>query len=604
MASVASTFKTHEPSLPELLDEIHKGAVQLPDFQRGWVWDDDRIRALIASVSLSYPIGAVMLLETGGDGLRFKPRPVEGVPQPGPAGPQRLILDGQQRLTSLYLALRSGKPVDTQTVKKEPIKRVYFLDIARCLDPECDRLDAVVSLPHDRIVRGDFNRRIDLDVSTDEGAFEAGLFPLDIVFDWEKSAAWQEGYSEHFGYDPAKVRPYHKFASTVLQRFHQYRVPLIELLQDTPKEAVCQVFENVNTGGVALTVFELLTAIYAADNFELRKDWEARATRLRGKHRPLREVESSDFLMAATLLATYRRKQIDGQTPVSCKRKDVLRLTLDEYRAHAGEIEKGLLAAAKLLAREKIFDNSALPYVAQLIPLAATCAVLGPRSEEDPIKRKLCRWYWCGVFGELYGGANEGRFANDIQEVLAWVEGGEEPRTVRESNFAPARLLTLQTRLSAAYKGLIALLMQAGSLDFLNGDPIELTTYFDLNVDIHHIFPKTYCERQGYDRQRWNSVVNKAPLTSRTNRIIGGKAPSDYLRSLEKNHRVDPERLDSILLSHLISPDLLRADDFDRFYQGRARRLLDLIEDATGKPILGRDSDEVIQTFGGPLARS
>jgi uncharacterized protein with ParB-like and HNH nuclease domain len=80
MSSVVSTFRTDQPSLPELLDEIHKGTIQLPDFQRGWVWDDDRIRALIASVSLSYPIGAVMLMETGDAGLRFKPRLVEGAP--------------------------------------------------------------------------------------------------------------------------------------------------------------------------------------------------------------------------------------------------------------------------------------------------------------------------------------------------------------------------------------------------------------------------------------------------------------------------------------------------------------------------------------------
>jgi len=100
MASVASTFKTHEPSLPELLDEIHKGTIQLPDFQRGWVWDDDRIRALIASVSLSYPIGAVLLMETGDHGLRFKPRLVEGAPPANGTKPETLIPDGQQRLTS------------------------------------------------------------------------------------------------------------------------------------------------------------------------------------------------------------------------------------------------------------------------------------------------------------------------------------------------------------------------------------------------------------------------------------------------------------------------------------------------------------------------
>ncbi len=452
----------------------------------------------------------------------------------------------------------------TQTAKKEPVERVYFLDIAQCLDPDADRLDAIVSLPSNRMRKSDFDRKIDLDVSTDEKAYEIGLFPLDIIFDWEKCAAWQEGYSEHFGYDPSRLRSYNKFAATVLNRLHNYRVPIIELLQTTPKDAVCQVFENVNTGGVALTVFELMTATYAADDFELRKDWETRSARMH-KHRQLREVDSDDFLMAVTLLATYRSKQADGKTAVSCKRKDVLNLGLDTYRACADQIERGMLQSARLLTREKVFDNKTLPYITQIVPLSAICAVLGSRFEEDPIKRRLSRWYWCGVFGELYGGANESRFANDIQDVLAWLDGGEEPRTIRESNFAPSRLLTLQTRLSAAYKGLMALLMKAGSQDFLSGDPIELTNYFDAAVDIHHIFPAKHCEDQDYDRPRWNSVINKAPLSARTNRIIGGKAPSEYLGSLEKNHKVSPERLDQILQSHLIEPHLIRKNAFDDF---------------------------------------
>ncbi|HKI20793.1 MAG TPA: hypothetical protein VKA15_23075, partial [Isosphaeraceae bacterium] len=248
------------------------------------------------------------------------------------------------------------------------------------------------------------------------------------------------------------------------------------------------------------------------------------------RHAQLKEVDSDDFLASLTLLATYRRKLSDGKTAVSCKRKDVLKLTLGEYKALADQVEKGMIDSAKLLAREKIFDNATLPYVTQLVPLAAICAVLGHRFEEDPVKRHLCRWYWCGVFGEQYGGANETRFAYDMQDVLAWLDGGDEPRTIRDASFAPTRLLTLQTRLSAAYKGLMALLIQAGGNDLLSGDPIALTTYFDTAVDIHHIFPRAYCERQKYDRQRWNSIVNKAPLSGRTNRIIGGKAPSEYLR--------------------------------------------------------------------------
>ncbi len=74
MSPATSTFSTYESPLHEILSNIGTGAIQLPDFQRGWVWDDDHIRSLLASVSLSYPIGALMLMETGGDGLRFKPR--------------------------------------------------------------------------------------------------------------------------------------------------------------------------------------------------------------------------------------------------------------------------------------------------------------------------------------------------------------------------------------------------------------------------------------------------------------------------------------------------------------------------------------------------
>ena len=158
----------------------------------------------------------------------------------------------------------------------------------------------------------------------------------------------------------------------------------------------------------------------------------------------------------------------------------------------------------------------------------------------------------------------------------------------------------MQSRLSAAYKGLMALLMQAGSNDFLSGDSIEITSYFDLAIDIHHIFPKAYCESK-YKRSLWNSSVNKAPLSAKTNRIIGGKAPSTYLTNIEKQSNMDSHRLDEILRTHKIAPDLLRSDAFENFIRDRASSLLDLIEAAMGKRISGRDSDEVIHEYGDAL---
>ena len=164
------------------------------------------------------------------------------------------------------------------------------------------------------------------------------------------------------------------------------------------------------------------------------------------------------------------------------------------------------------------------------------------------------------------------------------------------------RLLGLQTRQSEAYKGMMALLMQAGSADFINGDVIELTTFFDQAVEIHHIFPRSHCEEQGYPLQKWNSVVNKTPITARTNRFLGGNAPSDYLTSIETNHRVESHRLDQILATHLIEPSLLRADAFDAFIIARARQLLDLVEKAIGKAVVGRDTADVVTAFGSSLS--
>ncbi len=605
MSTTGSTFRTDEPHLHELLEDIHKASIQLPDFQRGWVWDDDHIRALIASVSLSYPIGAVMLLETGGEGAKFQPRAFEGVPTTATA-PTKLVLDGQQRLTSLYMALRSGKPVPTRTEKDKEteILRVYYLDMGACLVPEADRLDAIRSLPKERILRSDFGRTVDLDVSTPEKEYAADLFPLSLVFDAPAAAQWRRGYRKYHNNSNAKMDLLDNFEAEIILRFQKYKLPVIQLLRETPKEAVCQVFEKVNTGGVSLTVFELVTATFAADDFRLRQDWEERAARLHKKHPVLTDVDGADFLTAVTLCSMYRRSRA-GNGAVACKRKEILKVTLAEYKATAPAVEEGLIRAARFLNREQVFDTRGLPYQTQLIPLSVMCAELGDEFEKDSVRQKLARWYWSGVFGELYGGANEARFAFDVPEVLDWiVSAGNEPRTTRDANFAPPRLLSLQSRLSAAYKGLMARLINAGSHDFINGDSIAITSYFERQIDIHHIFPRAYCEKSGLDRERWNSVINKAALSAKSNRILGGHKPSTYLGTIESAHGVQPDRLDSILRSHLIDPVLLRNDAFDAFIRDRAIKLLDVIEGATGKQVTGRDSDETVKAFGGSLLLS
>src|SRR5207244_1224083 len=157
-----ATFKTNPYNLYELLQHCHRGVLQLPDFQRSWVWDEDRIKSLIASVSRAFPVGALMSLESGGP-VKFKPRPVEGAPDDAKqAAPHSFLLDGQQRMTSLYQVTLRGKVVETVTPKNKKVKRWFYIDIRKALDPSLDREEAIIGVPEDRIVRTDFGRKVDL----------------------------------------------------------------------------------------------------------------------------------------------------------------------------------------------------------------------------------------------------------------------------------------------------------------------------------------------------------------------------------------------------------------------------------------------------------
>ena len=278
---------SNDTSLEQLMYDVNSGKIQLPDFQRGWTWDDDRIRNILASLTQGYPMGAIMCLEYGSESVRFKYRPIEGVTVDGSV-PEFLVLDGQQRLTSMYRATFSREPVSTVTEKKKAIKRYYYLDINKCLNDEDDRLEAILSVPEDRKLKENFDRDVRLDISTRALEFEHEMFPLNIIFDSGAREDWADGYKEYHGYTSEIRSKYKRFRKEVIETMTGYKLPVIKLDKSTPREAVCKVFENVNTGGVALTVFELVTATYATYGHDLRKDWEACRDQIWGKHEPLK----------------------------------------------------------------------------------------------------------------------------------------------------------------------------------------------------------------------------------------------------------------------------------------------------------------------------
>ena len=596
-------FDSTKTPLRDLLQDIRKGTIQLPDFQRGWVWDDDHIRDLLVSLARSFPIGAVMLLETGGE-VRFQTRPIEGI---DPADleepePESLILDGQQRLTTLTQAIGITAPVDTRTAKGKRIRRHYYFDIRQALEAPESLDEAVVAVDEHRQLRSDFGRQVDLDLSTTELECRHLHFPCDQIM---RSDDWEQALYKHA---PDDFPLFMRFRSQVLDAFRNYALPVIQLGKETTKEAVCLVFEKVNTGGVQLSVFELITASYAADGYNLRDDWygstirdvESRKERIEAKP-VLKGTQATEFLQALSLLHSHQGRTEDlaagrPPRPINAKRAAVLQLPLEAWNTWADPLETGFLTVASFLRQQGFYCRREVPYSTQLVPLAAVLTHLGERWREPRILDKLTRWFWCGVLGELYGGAVETRMANDFEDLLRCFEDDAHlPKTVRDASFQSERLDSLRTRNSAAYKGIHILILRSDSRDWFWKSTIRDLDTDEVNLDIHHIFPKKWCLDRKIPAERYDSILNKATISYKANRSIGGEAPSIYVPRLQKRKEVglDESEMNDLLESHALSSTLLRAEAFDNFIEDRRDRLCELIANAMGKSVSrGMTDDE------------
>lgn len=591
------------PKLQKVLQDVQSGVLQLPDFQREWKWDDQRIRELIATVTLDYPLGVVMTLETGGK-TPFRPRTLTGAESGRIVTPDLLLLDGQQRLTSLFQALHLDQPVRTVDERNKELERWYYVDIRKAVGSSADRDDAIVSVPKDRVLRSNFARTVELDLRSRTLECKARHFPLSIVFDGDQVTAWQK---EFVLMDDANWSLWAKFDQRILHNIRSFQIPMIKLAASTTKDAVCSVFERVNTGGVPLNVFELLTATYAGDHeyekahgdyYRLPDAWQDIKKSLATSYPVFGRIEQgiddglsrSDFLQAVTLVNTWERKQERLTKAVSCKRRDLLNLPLNDFIRLAPRVASAFEWVGEFLGEQFIVRQTDLPYRTQLVPMAAVRAILAEQTDEAANRDLLTRWYWCGVLGEMYGGATESRFTRDVEQLVARAMGGSNviPDTITEAAFLGDRLDTLTTRNSAAYKGIYALLVKQGAVDWYHSEgPLTPGTLLQNAVGIRQVFPKAWLARHGPHDNRGNSIVNKTPLSYRASKSLVG-APSGYLRVLARETSTRPEWFDDVVATHVMDPAALHKDDFEAFYTDRSARLVELVTEAMGKRTVSR----------------
>jgi hypothetical protein len=223
-------FEVASERLEALLDQVHDGRIQVPEFQRAVVLKDEWVKALLASVSLGYPVGAVMLLKADDYYARFATHPVPGAPPAGDGRrPERLLVDGQHRLAALYQALRSGGGVSVRDDEGRVARRSYYIDMRIATNPGADRDEAIFS-----VGQGVEPERQRSREAAAELGWEDCLFPLRLVFargaarqGWLTSLVARGSARDETRDDETRAGLVRQFEVEVLSAFDEYVVPVI-----------------------------------------------------------------------------------------------------------------------------------------------------------------------------------------------------------------------------------------------------------------------------------------------------------------------------------------------------------------------------------------
>lgn len=540
-------FETDKKPLTFLLDQIEQGELSLPDFQRSFVWDAGATRELVASVVQSFPAGTLLLMK--GAAKIFAPRAVEESPSLDGKTPSYLVLDGQQRLTSLYQAF-AGRGTHR-----------FFLNLRELLDGEdVDEATEVYLAKRSKRWQSIGGQAADL------------MLPLANI---RKFSDWRDDVLEHRpeeGDDLKKLRSQlNDLEAKHVKPVEGYLFPVTTLSEDTPIEAVCTIFETLNRTGVKLSVFELLTARAFAKDVNLRDLW-------------IEATEAHPVLDDFRVDPYYVLQAISVRKSGSAKRASVLNLGVtditDEWEATTSGMAEGL----RLLRDEcGVLVERWLPYKTMLVTLAAMWPVVaaGKGPEVGERRAKVRRWFWCSTFSGTYDNSSNSTAEADFVSLQAWLTGGDPPWVVSSFEFDVARLRDVTPRQRALYQSSMALLMRSSPKDFHDGAPLTRPIIEGRAVDDHHIFPRAWLKSAGLDHVP-DSILNHTLIGKTTNILIGGRAPSIYLAEM---HDALKDELASILTSHGLPPQAdgpLLGDRFKEFLDWRLDHLAGLLQAVTG----------------------
>ncbi|MEP9374056.1 DUF262 domain-containing protein [Mesorhizobium sp. KR1-2] len=487
-------------SIRRLIDRATSGDIRIPAFQRDFVWEPEQVSFLLDSIYKGFPIGTVILWRTDTRLITEKNLGSFQLPEPAKDYPVNYVLDGQQRLTSLFSTFQNElKPISSDWID------IYFDVYAK------------------------ENIQESLFMALEDGEVDPNRhFPVKTIFD-------PPSYRKAMLQFPDEILDR---IDNMASRFREYLIQN-ETFESSDRNAVAIVFERINRSGTELNVFELLSAWSWSEDFDLVEKFGELQTKIASHG-------YDDLIVDKDLQLRICAGVITGETTPS----KILDLQGADIRGRFVEIENGILGAIDFLKKQlHITHFKLLPFPGILVPLScyfATTSADGV-SYNDRQRSILERWFWRSVLGRRFSSDVNERQATDISEMIALKNDPnyefKQPKAeirvdFRSGNFSSG---------TANSKTLIIMLNRNDPRSFISGARVDtdLVLKKGSKHEYHHIFPQAHLERKGLDKREINVLSNICFLTRSDNNNIKDKAPNLYINEIPNEQR--PEYLDRAL---------------------------------------------------------
>ncbi len=512
--------------IDRIVDRIKEGDIKIPAFQRGFVWDQEQIIELLDSIYNNYPIGSILLWSSL-ERLKSS-RNIGGLKLPSrePAYPVNYVLDGQQRLSSIFAVFCGQREYEPASNGYTPDPNLFELSFRFADEKFIPTPDADGASPSIRL---------------------SSLLETEAFF----------GAIENL------PRETHSAAKQLFSRINNYEIPVVTISRRSKAE-VGVIFERINSTGTTLTTLDLLVAWTWSEDFHLQEAINELTETLEAKG--FGDIPDKVILQAlgAVLLSDTRTKT-------------VLSLNPDDVRRSFERVGQSIAAAVDFLSTDcGVQSLDLLPQTQQIVPLSHFFG-----KQEHPTAAQiqaLRKWFWKTAFSRRYSAQTDDKMNNDIAFMDKVLSGDNSGLKDYSHDITRDDLIRQKFTKSHPYaRALLLLMAQKIPLNLTNGAKIDLGEALSAfnRKEYHHIFPRASLRTRGVSTDRINSLCNFCFLPSVANKKISQRKPSDYIFTL-----VPDEHRKEILESNLmpLRMEVYKKDNYDEFLNLRAELICQFLD--------------------------